>query len=85
VCASKDANESPRITSEVETVRITPYFFVIHLNPMGIILVCYTIPYPHWLFFPIPRTGEIAFVIEILVLQAIRLSKLLICGNFLAF
>jgi hypothetical protein len=53
---------------------------------MGIVLVCYTIPYPHWLFsFPIPRTGEIAFVIEIVVLQAVRLSKLLICGNFPAF
>jgi len=53
---------------------------------MGIVLVCYTIPYPHWLFtFPIPRTGEIAFVIAILVLQALRLSKLVTYGNFPAY
>jgi len=53
---------------------------------MGIILVCYTIPYPHWLpSFPILRTGEISFVIEFLVSQASRLSKLSICGNYPAF
>jgi hypothetical protein len=66
----------------METVRIATYFLVIILISVDIILVLYGFVSSSAAFLSNPRTGETAFVFEVLVLQALRLRKQLIRGNY---